>query len=192
MSVSGRAAQLGRGEALRQVVADDELVYFVPPGGPIGNNNPGFGALLLAPFDLPRRMRIIAVALEVTTAGGAGTFVRAGLYRDNGKGTAPRGLPIVDAGQLAATAGFREAAVDVVLDPGRWWAAAVTQGDNLATRPFLRVLNTTPLMGFAAAVAFAPSGYQLAGVDGALPELPEAFVRTAATAPRMYLKGSPA
>jgi len=86
---------------------------------------PGANSLCAGLFWTPRRVRIDRIGCYVETAGAAGERARLGIYRENGD--LYPGELAVDGGEVAVDAvGHKELVVDVVLEPGHYFIALVT------------------------------------------------------------------
>lgn len=88
------------------------------------------GRVFLTRLWLPRSMVISRITCTTTTSGGAGTFLRLGLYKDNGE--TPNGAVLLeDSGDIAAdgAAGIRTftLAKPRYLEAGTFWIALETQ-----------------------------------------------------------------
>ncbi len=87
------------------------------------------GRVFLTPIWLPRAVIVSRNTCQVTTAGGVGTFLRLGLYRDI-EGTPAGGALVVDSGNIAADSlGVRVFTFTnpVFLEAGMIWGALETQ-----------------------------------------------------------------
>jgi len=134
----------------------------------------------LVPFFVPRDIHIDRLAFIVTTAGGAGSKARVGIY--NATQVAPF-VPttlIVDGGEFDSTAiNGKIANVDVTLLGGLLYFAAVFTGVNAPTVRSGGNLSI-PLLGYllnAASTATTPiTGIKLAQAYGALPIIMPAAV----------------
>ncbi len=85
--------------------------------------------VFMTPFWLARSVVVSRMSCQVTTVGGAGTFLRLGLYLDNGS-TPAGGALIVDSGNIAADVlGIRTFTLTtpVFIEAGIIWAALETQ-----------------------------------------------------------------
>ena len=137
-------------------------------------------------------MTISAIAMQVTSGGGAGSVVRLGLYSWGDGG--PSGSPIIDAGMVSATSsGVKEVAITPT-NVTHACLAMVWQG---GTPNAITGLSTTGsqmggmLIGTPTAIlgayTFPATCWTVAGVTGALPSI--SSVGTLGDfAPRMLVK----
>lgn len=124
-------------------------------------------------FDLPVPLIVQSVAIEViTTPGGAGSVMRAGLFKDNGEGTNPRNL-IADLGTQDTTGlGMKTWTVNREMVAGRLWVGIAAQG-AASPPPTIRVDQAPngPIygtVGGASVTAFFPRA--ITGMTGAFPD----------------------
>ncbi len=100
------------------------------------------------PFIVTETTTYTGIAVKVDTA--AGTGARLAIYEDNGAGY-PRAL-LLDAGTVdTTTAGWKEKAINITLEPGLYWLARNTDGgvglggfalDMLPPIPYLDIQGT--------------------------------------------------
>jgi hypothetical protein len=108
---------------------------------------------------VPNAVTVDRIGAEVTTAGGAGSVVRLGMYAHDYSTDLP-GTLVIDAGTIDGTStGFQEVTISQALDPGIYWVASVAQ---VGSAPIMR--------GFAGGAPSAPwlsRGTSTAGAGGA-------------------------
>jgi len=84
------------------------------------------GWLALTPLWIDKTCFAAAIGLEVTTAGTTGAIARLGIYNSDSE-YMPTSL-LVEAGTVATTTtGWKEAALNLILQPGLYWLAMVTE-----------------------------------------------------------------
>jgi hypothetical protein len=150
------------------------------------------------PVWLPGGFTIERLAVEVTTLGGAGAVVRAGLYADDYLGEP--GLPgslLLDAGTVSSTStGVKEWTVsELITTPGWYWLSVVAQvaACSLRTVQPLSGRNIGRASSAALALAAAHTGCIVGdGVTGALPATWAPFTGWTATLPLVVFRGSQA
>jgi hypothetical protein len=112
--------------------------YIVGHYWPLGHGITGASALTngtpyATSFIMPFQARFDRLGTDITSAGSTGAVVRLGLYTNargatGGQPCYPNAL-IVDAGTVdSTTTGSKELTIDVLLDPGIYWAVGVSQG----------------------------------------------------------------
>ena len=103
--------------------ASGEYIVF---GGATVNTAQVEGRLIFTPYWAPKAFSISRIALNIGSAGSAGSVVRIGAYNDD------NGMPgslIFDAGTVDSTStGAKEITTTQTLPAGRFWLAAVVQG----------------------------------------------------------------
>ncbi len=84
--------------------------------------------LLVQPFLAARNITVDRIAVQITIAGGAGTLVRLGIYRDNGAGYP--GVLLLDAGSVPAdgATGNKTITISQALTKGLYWTALISDG----------------------------------------------------------------
>jgi len=111
-----------------------------------------------------RRLRFDRIGIRLVGAGAAGALIRLGIYRDNGR--MYPGQLVADAGEVAGdVAGDRVLDVDVVLEPGVYWLAYLS---NDGTIDPVGVAYQIPPFGYG--LHFPYGGYYVDGYTyGPLP-----------------------
>lgn len=175
-----------------QAVWRDYLLVGEYTNGTAGSNTTAVvadGVMRLYPFMIYTDMTIDYIACEiVTTAGGAGSVTRLGIYDD--VGGVPTNL-VLDAGTVATTAtGMASIAISKALTAGIYWMTAVAQG--VATpAPTYRVItiNTGQKRSSTATANMTRWSFQESGVTGALPSTTSATINIG-QAPIVVIKRS--
>lgn len=131
------------------------------------------GNLKLAPWLLPRTLKLDRMGSDVATIGDAGSLFRIGLYADNGN--AYPGALILDAGTiLGDSATVQDITVALTLAPGLYWIGGAVQAVTV-TQPTMRTAsNWTPPVPMGTGTSLPTAGQNAAGynqtaVTGALP-----------------------
>lgn len=144
--------------------------YIAAPftAGQITNGVLSLNSLRYMPFVIDRVCTITAIGAYIPATVASST-IRLGIYAD-GDGE-PTGAPLVDAGTISGdtATGFKEiTGLSVAVTPGRYWAAAVTQG---AAAQVAGVLGVTPGVSLFAGYTGADqtSWVHSSSVTGALP-----------------------
>lgn len=158
-----------------------------------------------APWVVTASITVTRLFIDLVTAGEANSYVRLGIYADDGFGRP--GAKVLDAGTISTgsgnagtvatggTAGMYEIAVSQALTPGLYWAACAYQ-NSATTRPTIRnILGSSATqwnMPLGTALPAANStyiGWVAAGVTGALPSTFGSPIATT-LAPRIGFKVS--
>ena len=152
--------------------------------------------LRVAPRRIERRTRIVKLAVEVTTAGEAGSTFIPVIYADNGVGVVGS-LVVAGSAVASDSTGVKTTDIDVTLEPGVYYFGGVQQGAAATPAnyrapstpsPDLPIVSTTATPGAAALVGSytkgsisgaPPSEYASTGMAGAVP--PRILFQTAAT-----------
>lgn len=167
--------------------------YVLPCGaGAVATAATGNGSLRLAPWRVERAITIDRLAVEVTTAGEAGSVFRLGAYGDS---SGYPGALLVDGGTVAGdTTGAKEVTITaLVLTPGLYWIGGAAQV-AATTPPTMRCLsNYSPavpirLGSSLPATTGATQGYLQTGVSGALPSTFTATIAASSTMPRVLAR----
>jgi hypothetical protein len=138
-----------------------------PGVGNRGTATPTLNELRVSPWFVPEAATWDRVGHENKTAGGAGSIMRIGIYRDNGSGY-PSTLYWESPSTLDSTAtGMLTHTVSLTIPAGLYWVGAVAQvaapGWETMSNFNLAVNTQDPAVGSASA------GYSHSGVTGAFP-----------------------
>lgn len=166
------------GTTINAVGAGD--LYVISSGSWFQNSAEGLttqaltsGTMLLIPVDLPSTQNYKAVAINVTTAGAAGTLIRLGLYPMKSNGMPDYANLIGDFGTVdGTTTGIKTiTGLTIPATRGRAFFAVVAQGGAPSVQATTGLGLNFPLPS-SVATPSASSNYQLiqcTGVTGALP-----------------------
>jgi hypothetical protein len=151
------------------------------PGGygtVLGTNALTFNTIYAAPLFVPLGGVINRIVFEVTTAGGAGSVARVGLYAALSKSDIAPGRLVVDGGEVVTSGatGVKVATLsNIRLEPGLYWTSYLCG----VAAPTVRVLGATgatqvfnPILGFdvGATITVAPSRVDAIQAYGPLPD----------------------
>jgi len=116
------------------VITTGRDLYYPVLSGTGGTGVQSTGWLMLSPLWIDKTCIVGGIGAELTTAGTTGAVARLGIYNSSSE-YMPTTL-LVDAGTVSATgtAGFKEATLNVVLDPGFYWMAFMTEVANSTWR----------------------------------------------------------
>lgn len=145
--------------------------------------------LRVSPFYTRQRITIDRIAAEVTSAGGAGSVFRLGIYKDNGSGYP--GVKVIDAGTINSTsATAQEITISQVLEPGLYWFGGVIQGAAGSLPTIRTTISSIQTVGASSITTAVQStvGYGLTSVTGALPDPFTAGATVVATAPKIAVR----
>lgn len=144
--------------------------YIDADSATIATVTPTVNTLRVAPIVVPSTLTIDRIGLEITVAGGAGSVVRLGLYKDS---TVHPGFP----GALSFEAGstidgtsvsYQEVTISKTLVAGLYWLAAVAQ---VGTAPTVRSTQSYSMpQHFKAGTDVSNAGWFTSGVTGAMPD----------------------
>lgn len=131
--LSATVARLDRAVGSNSGLARPPIGSFIAPTGlmTVSTAAPTSGRVTFLPFDITKRMTVSHVGYRiVTNAAGGTTAFNAGIYADNGDGSAPntsRQLARTATPDPLTTGTNREAALaePVTLAPGRYWVASL-------------------------------------------------------------------
>ena len=161
--------------ALKPAVSD-----YIAPVGTIGTGAPAVNAEVLTPVYLWAGT-ISQLAVEVTTAGAAGSLIRLGI-RNGGTPSSRPGTLLIDAGTVAATTtGTKTITISqAIATTGWYWVSYTAQTAAPTVRTVLPQGDiVVPGPTFAAGLG-VPSGWQnSASVSGALPSAAPSVAATA-------------
>lgn len=149
----------------------------------------GVGTLRLVPYYIDRPVTLTSIAVEVTTAGEAGSLFRIGVYADDGTGLP--GVLTVDAGTVAgdgATGMRTVTGLTVGLTRGLYWFGGAVQ-NVVTTQPTMRTATSTPLLmalntTTPTSLSSQGCGYSTPSATGALPS-PAGTPTSISIAPRV-------
>ncbi len=152
--------------------ASGEYIVF---GGQTATTAQAEGRLIFTPYWAPKAFSISRIAINVTTAGSAGSVIRIGAYNDD------NGIPgtlIFDAGTVdSTTTGIKEITTTQTLPAGRFWLAAVVQGAASPTLAAMSATNANSAWNSNATLSPTAQGLDAvyfsmlrASVSGALPD----------------------
>lgn len=138
-----------------------------PGVGNRGTATPTLNELKVSPWWVPEAATWDRVGHENKTAGGAGSVMRIGIYRDNGSGY-PSTLYWESPSTLDSTAtGMLTHTVSLAIPAGLYWVGAVAQ---VAAPGWEMMSNFNPSVNTQdPAVGSASAGYSHSNVTGALP-----------------------
>lgn len=182
-----------KGQAVSQFLRPG-VYHRIPAVVSLSSSNAlGVGVLKATAFYVPRPVRLDRIGAEITGIGDVGSLLRLGIYADDAAGGYPGAL-VLDAGTIdGASVAVQEIAIDLVLTPGVYWAAAVVQA-VAAAQPNVRTIGTHafPLTGSSTILTAAQlgTGYSMAGVAGALPAAFAAAVVLSSFAPSMFARAA--
>lgn len=174
MGVLTGGGQIGTSELL----AAGGIVPYHPAGqyyqaaSGVAQSRPGSnGNVDYLSFWVAQTLTVDRIGVGVVTAGDVGSFVRLGIYADDGSGKP--GALLLDAGTIdGGSATAQEITISKQLTAGLYWTASVCQ-NVVVTAPICRGLNGNQIVGavdtLSNAVTFTQAGWSQAGVTGALP-----------------------
>lgn len=149
--------------------------YYRFPNGGLSTAVATLDALRLSPVFIWQPCTLAQIGCEVT-AGAASSFVRLGVYRDDGSFRPNLAAgPMLDTGAAidGNSATVQTVACDVPLAAGWYWFGGVAQGGTPTLRhissPFAHGSNRIDFDVAAPGAGVANSGFQVAAVSGALP-----------------------
>ena len=151
ITIEGVAGQDNRGmAALLKPTVKVALTRYVVPGWTSqssGTKLYAAGEGRYQPIYVATRTTYLGIAVDVTTAGAAGTLARLGIYQwDNGL----PGARVLDAGTVStATTGVKEIVISQALDPGFYFLYCVVDGAP-TLRAYLAVVAVAPVSGTSA------------------------------------------
>ena len=163
--------------------------YYGPNGSVTATRSYGANELRLTPYRVRSSQTFDRFAIEVTTAGGAGTVFRLGIWNHN-SATGRPGTLLLDAGTVAGdSAAGVEKTISQLLSPGWYWLGSAAQVHSGS--PVLRAYaGGDPLI--ASAVATGTSlplcSYVVTGISGAFATLVGAGFGTSTVAPVHLLR----
>lgn len=132
----------------------------------------GVGDMRCIPFHVPRPITAIRIGAKITSAGGAGSLARLGIYADDGTGKP--GSLILDAGTIDGTVlGLGLITISQALPAGLIWLSYVAQ----VAAPTVQYALAAPLQQPYSATDTNTQGWQKTAVTGALPASGSTFVR---------------
>lgn len=171
--------------------------YKVPTGitGLGSSNTQSFtnlGQMDLIAIDINVQTTFTAIGINVSVVGaGTGLAIRLGIYNDDGTFSRPSGAALLDAGTLdpTSTTGDRTLTISQVLNPGRYWLAAVMQGTAITTVPTVtNITSNVEAFPLASLGSNAQTKKWIqAGANGALPTI-ASLGHSSAQAPLIGLK----
>lgn len=167
--------------------------WYAPPGA-VSTSPPTNGQMTMYPIKFQHSVTIAQLGVNFATGPAVGALYRFGFYKDS------TGVP----GELVADAGTVNAAVtgnailnlfpsSIVLPKGRYWIAAVLQG-NPATTGSIRTASAPTIFGVGGSVAAdissvaAPNGYIATGITGALPNPAPTPTGSVGPIPRVFFQ----
>jgi len=127
--------------------------------GALGTISVTDGQLYLTPIYIPQSVTLTSIGVEVTTASGAGSLIRLGIYQDRGSIPHKR---LIDAGTVVGDAlGFNSAAISLNIRTGLHWLALV--GDVVTSALAVRATSNTSFHIFGGGHAAGLSTVMLTG-----------------------------
>lgn len=163
--------------------------WIVPLGTP-GTFAMGAGNLQVMPLWIPRQVSITEILGEVTV-GAASSFIRMGIYRDNGSGYPGALVTGSDSGQIDASAAALKPftyGTPVVLSAGTYWVGGVNQGGTPTVRSSAGNNPSIAAGSQATAMQSTQFAYFQGGVTGALPSTFTTTLVSSTIAHRVALK----
>jgi hypothetical protein len=129
---------------------------FVSTASALATATVAVNVMYLMPIMVPERLQLTGIAFVVTTAGGAGSVGRCGIYTSDSRarGYMPNRL-VVDGGEVACdgVTGIKSTVVDVTLKRGLYWGAilagvATFVGRSVSTTGQWPILGADPTGDF--------------------------------------------
>lgn len=113
--------------------------WITTTGGSTSSGQPANGRFYASPIALTSGVTATSLAINVNTAGSAGSVMRLGIYADDGT-TTPSTL-ILDAGTVdTSTSGSKSITINQTLPAGVYWLVSVSQG-SATTQPTLSTIG---------------------------------------------------
>lgn len=147
--------------------------FYYGPGGSVSSSvTSTINRLFALPIFIPRRVSVDRIGVNITVAAAASSVARLAIYADidDGMGGLPGALVTGSDGTVDTdSTGFKEATIDVTLNPGLYWLAYVAQGGTPNTGA---LTSNSQMVGYwvSAATVAQRSAYSRDSVTGAVPD----------------------